>query len=952
MITPAPVLSRDDLITELQRFHASQADGKRAHRTFNTAFHGRGAKDLIAPRIDGEEIVFDVLPVSCELELREKLAQAEAEERAVALLVDFAERLPLDVQGRLAGGAVQRISRERRLGNLFGVARVDAALLESPLADALLKDGRTFAPLKSATTVSLAAAWRRFFDRCAGLSHELELSEEQVVSFFATQPSNSIDDLHAKMLNDPQEGMKLENAVGMFWVEHVGPVAALAWRQWRAGNGVQVAAMTFVLDGLVPKIEHDAVRIFLEMRLKDFGVALKDTRLLSRWAGLASLLDLRLKSRPQDESQPKSKDFLRDILKLADELAGQSIAGYLNDSRFLSAGFQGIKAALAQSLSSAVAAVGAKGQGLVKAGDVKTAVEIYNRLKGHRLFSDSTQEAQMNRVRMAMRLLAYLAQRVDWDEALRTEPTGELIFRLASRYAEEGGFVDFARRLVRGGHEGDPLDAATAKVAAAADRQRDRMDELFALALPRWNEERRLGRLLPIEKALDELGVAFVQGGEHRRLLILVMDGMSWSTAVELLTDLAKAHFGPLRWRPDKARWDGLLAPMIAAFPTVTSVSRSALFAGKLLRSGESLDTSKDPERLLAHKGFTALLREGPRLLLRRDAEDEAGHLTSQARDLIRKPDRVVSLVVNAIDDQLIGKPGYEVRYNQATIKALQPILELAQSERRAILLIADHGHVQASRPHTGIEATGADSPRYREVDEGAQALPAEVVLNAPNAYTTRASRRVAMLFDETARYKKQKNLGEHGGASLAEVVTPALLIGSEDLQSSSPADDGLDVVSYPLPAWWNLELTTPAEVAALPLPEPIKPKSRLRDVVSPDQGSLFPSLAPPAPTAVVSKASLWAERLTAFFAKDEAPRKAVLRDRVLPAVELLVAHNGQLSEAVFAGQLGEAPRNIGGRVAIVAEFLNEDGYAVIQHDVAGKQVRLDLVLLKELFGG
>ncbi|MCG5052491.1 MAG: BREX-2 system phosphatase PglZ [Myxococcales bacterium] len=958
----APHLTRQDLAVELQRFHKPPEGSKRAHRSFNTAFYGFGERDRVSVQIGADSHDFEIVPVKCELELRKELGRIERENAQAAFLVDFTERLPLDLGGRLASGDLQWVSPERRLSNLFGVRGVQARLLESPLADVLLQDGRPLPPPKGVTTISLESAWRQYLSRAVGLPSEETLSEEFVLAFFATRSKALMDPEFERALDHAESGAKFAAAVDSFWAGSVGPVAALSWRSWRKGRAPHVAAMAFVLDGLKERLSHDAVRIFLEMRLQEFPSAgALDVAFLLRWAELAPKLDLRLRppapTRDPLVAAPAHPDHLRDILRIAEELAGTAIRPQLGASRYLAAGFDATKQALASALSAAVAGVGPDGAGSINRDDVTRALSLYQALRSHRLAEDPAKSAGLRRLDMAMRLAIYLAERPSEADLAPVGMPTEVVYRTAEHFVREGGFVDWARRLVRGGHEGDALEAAMAEVAAAADRYRDRMDELFARGLPAWNEQRKLGRLLPIEKALDRLGLEFLQAGAHRKLLILVMDGMSWASAVEILTDIAELGFRPLRWRPANPSWEGKLPPMAAAFPTMTQVSRAALFAGKLMRPGDALQTTDDPQWLQEHKGFTDLLRAGPRLLLRTDAEDETGHLKEEARKLIKRDDRAVALVLNAIDDQLSNTPGYQVQYNRHSIKALEPVLALAKESGRAILLIADHGHVQASRPHTAVDATGADSPRFRELEEGELPLPQEIVLAGPAAYTSRKSRRLAMLYRETDRYSRKKNLGEHGGASLAEVITPAILIASEDLAQTAHESDqpSLDVVSYPVPPWWDLKLTLPLQATKTDAPpEPVRdrPKARKGDE-NPKQGKLFelpPALAPE-PEAETPSRSVWAERLTKVFAKDSGPRRDLLRKHVIPVVELLVEHGGSLSEAVFAGQLDEAPRNVGGRVAIAAEFLNEDGYAVIQHDMAGKQVILNRDLLAQLFG-
>src|SRR5262245_52797686 len=117
----APHLTDTDLRAELERLHA------RDHRTLDTAFYGTGEPGSLAATVRGELQRFAVRPVDCELRLRQELSRPRSGE-PVVLLVDFAELLPLDVQGRLAGGVVQHISRERRLANLFGARAVAPAL--------------------------------------------------------------------------------------------------------------------------------------------------------------------------------------------------------------------------------------------------------------------------------------------------------------------------------------------------------------------------------------------------------------------------------------------------------------------------------------------------------------------------------------------------------------------------------------------------------------------------------------------------------------------------------------------------------------------------------------------------------------------------------------------------------------------------------------------------------
>lgn len=940
----APVLSQEDLRGELARFHSQP------HRTLNTAFFGQSARGSVQVTVNHVDREFAVVPVACELELRRALVNAESQGTNIALLVDYAERLPLDIQGRLAGGRLQFISRERRLGNLFGVTRVAPTLVESPLADALLEARWPFRTVKAVTTVDLGTAWRRFLERAIGLPSEDALTEEGILDFFVSHPPSAVDPLLNKIVDtSPDFAAELEK----FWASSVGPVANLAWRNWRSGRAADIAAMAFVLDAVMGSLEQGRVKVFLSMRLKEFGEAktIASDGLLKRWAQLASALYLRL------------GDYVPAVLQRADALVDEpALRDVVRRSRFLAAGFHGRKAELAACLEAAVAGVNGEGEGVVSHADVARSIELYHEVELHRMAGTAANAAVMARMLMGVRLLAYLVGRPDWGSELKDLPPVEPLFRLAEAFAHEGGFVDLARKLVRGGHDSDPLEAALRRVAEAADAYRDQMDRRFAQALPLWNEDRRSGRVLAIEDALAELGVTFLQVGPQRRLLVLLMDGMSWASAVEIILDIGDIGYSPLRWQPPRAP---RRVPMIAALPTMTEVSRAALFAGKLLQPGEQTSTMRDPERLLQHKAFVKAFGDGPPLLLRTDAESQTGHLTDAARKLVEGSERAVGVVVNAVDDQLTTKPGYQVHANRTTIKALEPLLTLAKDAGRAVLLIADHGHVTSTRPHTDVE-TGkvkAEKARYREVDADASVSDREVVVFGPNAFTERKGKRLALLYGETDRYVSQRHVGEHGGASLAEVVTPALLIGSQDLRALVAEEgEALDVVAYPVPAWWRLDVPVGKQsVSSVAGPKmPSKPGAKPKSPTAESQLvlSAFVPPTPPAPAVapmpvpVAPTPSRWATRLGEIFADLEKGRKEQVVKRVVPAVELLVEHDGRLAEDVFAGALGQALRNVGGLVALMGEFLNEDGYQVIEHDAVGKQVRLDLNRLKELFGG
>lgn len=593
-----PTLSARDLEEELRELH------KGRRRTLTTAFHGAPAPglDSVTALVVGEPVRFRVAHATCELEVRQALSAAQdapedtAPRTALVLLVDFDGRLPLDVTGRLASGKVRHVTEERRLARAFGARAVSPEVLASPLKEALLADGGGFEALPGAT-LDLDTAWRRYLARMADLPVDAALSEERVVAHCAT--AGDTRSLGRVLAARPA----LERALHVYLEERAGPIARLAWRAWTQGRGADVAAFAFVLQGAVAG-RSEYLDAWLGLRLAELDPELpkklgrrdggSGRALLVRWGALADGLARHL----GEDVEP--------IVRAADRLVGgdERVGLALAASPYLSSALDGARAGLAEALERALAGAGVAGDAMR---EVRAALA---RLEAHRLCGREPHRSQLVRARMAARLVAYLAAHVD-DAGAGAVP-GDEVADLAIEYAREGGFVDLARSRARG-PRGDRLDGVVAAVVARADEARDRQDERFARALPHWLRRRKTDRVVPVDQALERFAVEFLAGHDRRRLLVLLMDGMAWSSAVELLLDLEGERLGPVRWQP-RGAGSALLPPMLAALPTLTNVSRSALFAGKLIAPGDRGDTTRDPDRFDGHAGLRKLLGHGPTL--------------------------------------------------------------------------------------------------------------------------------------------------------------------------------------------------------------------------------------------------------------------------------------------------------------------------------------------------
>jgi hypothetical protein len=196
---------------------------------------------------------------------------------------------------------------------------------------------------------------------------------------------------------------------------------------------------------------------------------------------------------------------------------------------------------------------------------------------------------------------------------------------------------------------------------------------------------------------------------------------------------------------------------------------------------------------------------------------------------------------------------------------------------------------------------------------------------------------------------------GEHGGASLAEIVTPALLIGSEDLrrkvEMAEGVDDGeLDVAPFPRPDWWELQATSQPKTRSKTGSgqiKAVKATAPSAQAVLPFAGTAPPT---PSPRTVPDEEVLWLKRLRSSkaFTDRSSAELALFREQIAPRVALLAAAGGVLPSEHFARKALVLPRNVAGVVSEMQEWVNFDGYLIVEHDSIARRVTLKLDLLEQ----
>ena len=968
----APVLSLDQLRKELERLHQHR------HRTLRTAMFARLAEP---PGVDERLDVaahagpqrFRVVEARGELELRRKLMREETE--ATVYVVPFARQLPRDLEAGLAGGRLFLPEAEGMLARRFGAKTVTPRMRGSRLRAFALTEGARVYSKGEAASIDLDEGWLlvlrdRMRAEHAGDAAQLLagalLDRERRGPAFAEalgKVSGASEELAAVLERrmGPTAPVVLAAWLGDAAVELavLSVVGEAARTLLLGGGGVGFAVLTSVVEARIGQAPGHPLR-----EVRKAGTA-GLVRALVELGHLVPLFWPRL-------GDPSQEPLRRAILGEAEKLLGnEHVRPFAQASNRLPFVLEDRCRAFVDGLAEVVAAgdAAAAGRAIARVDAAATALLAHEGARGD--------GALREQIEMASRLAAFLGEEVARSAAV-TPGDGPLaeVQRLAAFQAAAGGWVDWARHVVRGDVSG-LLGRGLGPLLAEVDRVRDALDARFATAyaalVGKKGDRGALrgpprgpgaAEVVPIEDALAHVGLPLLSRAEGRelRLLILCMDGMSTANAAELWasfevdrasgaasipgTSLVPVSAGPRR-------------PVLAHVPTLTELSRSALFAGRALAPGESLDTQRDGDRLAKHAAMKAV-GEAPVVLLRRDILEPGGGLTADARAAVGGKARVVAVVVNAIDDQLKGSAQLRIRLTLEHILPLKPLLEEADGAGRLVLLTSDHGHVPWQRmlkqTPRGASVEGAEmGARHRTLGAGEQALADEVELPAGALGGPGGAGRLAVAVHEGLRYTATLGAGKHGGVSLAETVVPAVLLAPRGLL---PVLAELRVTKLPVepPRFWDRDgARAEREVsAASAAPEP--PPRPAAPVV--EGAGKRPSQAPPRrpvqgslPLGSPLAEALFASELFVAQARDLTADE---RPRVERAIELLARHGGRMTRDRLAAEMG---LDAGGRSVRVLGFLtslekvlNVDGEPIVGTDARGQIVTLDLRGLRRAF--
>ena len=488
-------------------------------------------------------------------------------------------------------------------------------------------------------------------------------------------------------------------------------------------------------------------------------------------------------------------------------------------------------------------------------------------------------------------------------------------------YSEDGCWVDRLRNGLRARSLPATVEPAAKALLDEADQKREDLNRAFGKQLAGWlsTGARATGTTLESERFVPEILAPLAASGP---VLFVLLDGLSSAVLLDLLP-----HIRDQGWRELAPAETPTRRLLVAPLPTVTEVTRCSLLAGRLLQGKQNVEA----KAFSRHPKLVAASTTGrpPRLFHKGDLENDAGMLSSELREvLLERDQRVVGVVVNAIDDQLSGSDQISLRWTESIIWPLQSLLTVAGQAGRLVVVAGDHGHVLENDSNFRKHSGGA---RWRPVT-GEQADD-EVLLEGPRVLI---DSRILAPWSEKVRYGS-KRAGYHGGASPQEVLVPFAVF-----STGEPPSGWLEIEPEP-PLWWT------GEEAMAPVAAPV---AAAPPEVGPEDNQL--GLFSPPAEPVADQAPWWIGQLMAseVLAQQRplAGRAGLDEELMQKLLIALERRGGRATRPALAQSMGYPAGRLRGFLALVQKLLNVEGFPVLEVDEASATVVFNRELLLTQF--
>ncbi len=840
-------------------------------------------------------------------QIREALLEAEEKHDRIILLTKLQQGdLGHDVVARLARSRLFPFNHVASLCSLFKAKELDRSICDPGIAHALLEySPRDGYPPVSAGVLDAGTVWgalcRQVFDMG---DREPDLVTLLLWAAKDTGPKRYVEATE-----------ELRSSLRSRLHSRLGDAADAILRMVDSGAGKDAIALAVtcqVIFGTGDEEVHEKAAVRLEKYHSDKTISKSVGRTLGDLASHA-IVDLDRRDDPRvAQSHLERADDLLKKLGCKDHSHRNRLSRDGYEQRLKHFG-EKIKRVIAGSTKDAIAACERQQEYIAE----------------HRIGKQRRNSEQIIRTEMAVRLIRWLNQ---------SSPDATSFGDQSTAYVKELAFADWAREAIcRGDNIIELSNAYIALNEAVSQRQRD-FAKSFAEGLTDWSSvgSTDIG-VFGVEHVLEHYVSKVV--AQKNKVLMIVLDGMSWAVCHELLEDIRQDHWFESTLDEGACTPD----PVIATIPSETRFSRTTLMSGELTEGNASTESRNFQQN-------DALIRvsnkaKPPVVFHKRGITEGSRGPVSEAlsKAILDGKQNVVGVVINAVDDRLANAQQIVDRWTINRINPLEALLRLARDSGRVVILASDHGHVwhQSDATHE----PDVEGSRWRQ-DDG-EPIDGETVVAGQRVIP---ADKIIVPWSEAIHYKRKQH-GYHGGATPQEMVCPLVI-----LTDKSSDYSGLVECAYPKPEWWS-----PAPVASLAEVEPMDHVTVLSD-----PPTLFDKLEPEpevvATGKVVELSNIdvqpanvdWIDRLLASQAykdqkskiKRHPPQDSVIRQ----VLETLNAAGGFLTPGAFIKETSMPAARLDLVIANIRRVLNVDGYEILVIDRTENKVELNIAKLKRQF--
>lgn len=507
-------------------------------------------------------------------------------------------------------------------------------------------------------------------------------------------------------------------------------------------------------------------------------------------------------------------------------------------------------------------------------------------------------------------------------------PTGSLAEDL-NRQMTDGAWVDAAVGRLRGATDDAVMAAAYDRLIEQVRTRRTERDYVAAKRLDQvagTGDRAELGTsALGVERLLEDVVRPWIS--RRSGVLLVVLDGLSAAVAADLAHEAAGSRY--MEHVPENT---GHRLGAVAALPSLTRISRTSLFSGSITEGGQNEEK----------RGLRSVVR-GAQVFHKADLSDISAAALPEPVSAAISDQRigVVGAVINTLDEALHKTDASaRARWTLDSFPQLKALLDAAITSRRTVVITSDHGHVL----DYGTEALSAEEaePRWRLPTPPEH--PGEVLVRGPRVAVP--GEEAILLWREDLRYGRS-SAGYHGGASLAELTIPVVVLQPAHLTEKVP--QGWMPAPPQSPWWWREQVraqeSKPTEQVSKPTKKaPSAPEnlSPLFEVEAPEEaqhtetGSLVEQLL---------ASDVFAEQL------ERAGRRRPDSAQLKSVLQVLLDRGGRAHRDTVAAAVGIPPADVRTLLAALRRLVNLDGYEILGTDPADpSMVRLNETLLREQF--